>query len=150
MKNCLNINLKYCLRAKDATRVRHTFHVVFLLSGGFYIQRMGELAKIEIKSKHLRKSVNYTKTNCYICNKHKGITEWHHLKRLKDCAKEFNNGINIIENKLVCLCPNCHSYFHKLLYSDFTENEQYRLLSMWGETEEMREKIINIKPILWI
>lgn len=115
-----------------------------------WMDGFNSLKKIELKSKDIRKQIKYNKTDCFICNKHKGITEWHHLKPLKNCAKELNNGTEVIENKLICLCPNCHSYFHKLLYSKITENEQYKLLSLWGETAEIREKIINIRPILWI
>lgn len=112
---------------------------------------MNELVKIEVKSKDIRKPIKYNKTNCFICNKHKGIAEWHHLKPLKECAKELNNGHETAESKLICLCPNCHSYFHKLLYSDITEDDRYILLSLWGETKKMRQIIINLKQTMpWI
>lgn len=50
---------------------------------------------------------------CYICNGFSLITECHHLFPVNKAAIEIDNtGKTLIH--VVWLCPNCHSYWHKL------------------------------------
>jgi hypothetical protein len=70
-----------------------------------------------MKLKHyLRQGKPKTKPNCHICKKHGGITHWHHITPIEDQLKMLDN--NEIEddfkNLMVALCPNCHTYLHKL------------------------------------
>ncbi len=111
---------------------------------------MNELATLEIRASDLRKKNNYAREQCSICNKHKEIAELHHVVPLKKCAELLNSGEKEIISPRIWLCPNCHAYFHKLLYSEFTKNEEYLLLATWGETEEIRENIIRLRgSTLW-
>lgn len=84
------------------------------------------------------------KPNCYVCGKHKDIVHEHHIKRRTEIKKElFEYGKS--EFKTVFLCPNCHAYTHKLLYEKIGENYQYLLLATFGETDEMRERIMLLQ-----
>lgn len=92
-----------------------------------------ELTKTELKKK-----------NCFICNKHKYITELHHINPQKNKIKDINIK-GIYESDLIYLCPNCHSYFHKILYKESKRKLDYLILSYWGENKNMREKIIYLR-----
>lgn len=63
--------------------------------------------------KQLRKGVPKYKTDCFVCDKHKEITEWHHVTPICMQPQLINDGI-YFENEVACVCPNCHSYIHKL------------------------------------
>jgi len=84
---------------------------------------------------------------CFICNKHIYIVHEHHIKKRPEIKKELLlKGTS--EYCTIYLCPNCHSYIHKILYHKITEIEDYKLLSILGETDEMRNNIIKLKKLI--
>ena len=97
-----------------------------------------------IRTKDIRRKHILTKEDCFICEKHKFISELHHLKTLKQCIDELNNSKQVT-SRVVFLCPNCHSYFHKLLYHKISKDDEYMALSSWGETGQMRERINDLR-----
>lgn len=68
--------------------------------------------KPSINAKRLRKSKGHIeREECFVCGKHKEITQLHHIMPLQECAQwlEYVKGIEVPR---VWLCPNCHAYVH--------------------------------------
>lgn len=70
----------------------------------------------DIRSHVIRKQCASHKNRqpCFICGKHHSITEAHHVVPLKDVAFLLESWGNLEEPPIVWLCPNCHTYIHKL------------------------------------
>lgn len=79
----------------------------------------------------LRKGKSKTKPNCYICNKHEGITEWHHITPIQEQVNDIKemDGFIVFDkdfhNLSVILCPNCHTYLHKLYKTNKKDYELF-------------------------
>lgn len=70
-----------------------------------------------ITAKMLRKQCKQHKEKepCFICGKHKTITELHHVLPLSECSKMMNKlNVKTIFIPVVWLCPNCHAYAHAI------------------------------------
>lgn len=57
-------------------------------------------------------AVHRQREPCFICGKHKTITEAHHIMPLKDVALLLESWGCLDEPPIIWLCPNCHSYIH--------------------------------------
>lgn len=75
----------------------------------------------ELKAKNIRKGrKKRDREPCFVCGKHRSITQEHHILPLKHCAEILNRNIaEKIDVPLIWLCPNCHAYVHKLIKLDF-------------------------------
>ena len=106
----------------------------------------------------LRKQHKKPKTEhepCYVCGKHRTITQQHHIISLKKCAEIFNRtAIKKVNAPLIWLCPNCHSYIHRLLKLDFisvmreariyqsiSEEELSQLIEIGGKESKIEGEI---------
>lgn len=76
-----------------------------------------------LKASDLRNNKKFKESKqepCFVCGKHRAITQSHHLITLKKCAEIMNQtSVKSINAPLIWLCPNCHSYVHKLISLDF-------------------------------
>lgn len=54
---------------------------------------------------------------CFLCGEHMVIVEQHHVFPLSELTVYVNllNLDEVVEPPKVWLCPNCHSYIHKML-----------------------------------
>lgn len=112
---------------------------------------------IKWKTKSIRKIIDDPKPSrdgepCFVCGKHKAITEIHHVCPISEFVDLLNNDhieIQDIQTHVVWLCPNCHAYFHKLHHKGLKNTENV-LMSMVkaGYTESqynlMTETLENI------
>lgn len=73
---------------------------------------------------------------CFICGKHRSITEAHHTIPLKNMALLLEAWESLPEPPIVWLCPNCHTYVHIWQRADPSDMEP-----------GMLEKIFEIKRI---
>ena len=62
----------------------------------------------------------YDKKPCYICNKHKPITESHHLTPL---SMQHKYRVIEVDHSFVWLCPNHHRLVHRAIV-DYANAEQ--------------------------
>lgn len=52
------------------------------------------------------------KDNCFICGKHKVITEEHYIVPLAEVKESTKKEY---EDEIIYICPNCHTYLHLML-----------------------------------
>ena len=95
-----------------------------------------------MENKLKRKKHKYKNEECYICEKHKYITELHHVISFSDCKLEYEI-YGEYKTKLVWLCPNCHSYLHKYL-KNWNIFDEEKMLSMQNFTEKEFKKITKL------
>lgn len=99
----------------------------------------------------LRKDKPKYRTICYVCNKHKEITEWHHITPVSEIVKEIIDiGEFLDENIVVSLCPNCHSYLHKLNKMDNNIEDKmgfFKNLKNNNYTKEENLKFCNLENV---
>lgn len=72
----------------------------------------------------IRKRAKGQREVCFICGKHKSITQQHHVnpfKNIKTHVKYHGH----YKSKLIWLCPNCHIYVHKTIYKWNTKEEEW-------------------------
>lgn len=58
---------------------------------------------------------------CFICGKHKSITELHHVIQISELTQYLNSGVidvGDVSTPVVWLCPNCHAYIHAITRGD--------------------------------
>lgn len=60
---------------------------------------------------------------CFICGKHRSITQAHHTIPLKNMALLLEAWESLPEPPIVWLCPNCHTYVHNWQSVDPSELE---------------------------
>lgn len=69
----------------------------------------------QVRCSDIRKqcAVHRQKKPCFICGKHKAITEAHHTIPLKELVRLLEAWGKLPEPPIVWLCPNCHTYVHR-------------------------------------
>lgn len=99
---------------------------------------------MNLKTRELRSKCHKSKKYepCFICGEHSLIVEHHHTVPLSEVIAYINllQLSDIPEPPKVCLCPNCHSYIHKLLrepllFNNFPESfnlERFRRICDLG------------------
>jgi len=99
-----------------------------------------------------RKKIKAERQKCFLCEKHKTITELHHLKEFKD-AKDDIESCGEYKSDLIWLCPNCHTYTHEViykLYKNMSNRNYVRTADFVHSIGKKNEyKISKIIALIW-
>lgn len=78
------------------------------------------IAYRQIRSSDVRSqcTVHRNREPCFICGKHRSITQAHHTIPLKNMALLLEAWESLPEPPIVWLCPNCHTYVHNWQRAD--------------------------------
>lgn len=93
---------------------------------------------VQIRSSDLRRQCASHKNRkpCFICGRHKSVTEAHHTITLKEISQLLMSWGSLPEPPVVWLCPNCHAYAHN-----------YRCVDPSDLEPGILEKIFDIQQI---
>ena len=92
--------------------------------------------------------VKTKKEPCFICGKHQYICEQHHLNPQKN-IKEDIELYGEYRSLLIWLCPNHHTYIHKLIYKyKHSLEECICIHEAFKNEQEMNQYIKLLK--LWV
>ena len=81
---------------------------------------------------------------CFVCGKHKSITHAHHVLPLNECVAYMDLlDTSTIECPIIWLCPNCHSYYHKIFSKHFSMDNYWLAIEEIGK--EQADKIVEIE-----
>lgn len=76
---------------------------------------MTELTEIQRIIRAISRQKQGERQACFVCNKHRFITELHHIIPVKEIALYIHEtGKRNHPMPMVWLCPNHHAYWHKL------------------------------------
>ncbi len=102
--------------------------------------RLPEAAKQKIRSSDIRRQCapHRHRDPCFICGKHRSITEAHHTIPLEKITALLKTWGTLPEPPIVWLCPNCHTYVHSYQNIDPLDLEPAVL-----------KKIFEIQDIGW-